>query len=77
MAIYKITKKDFDKIKHDQEWGIHTCLVFKRGRDYLKCDTLGAAGLKEIARYHSAKAKIERDQVDMLDLLGLPKGDNL
>lgn len=40
----------------------------------MKCTTLGAAGLKEIARYHTAKKKIENDQ---LDLLGFPKGDTL
>lgn len=66
MAIYKITKKEFLSIKHDQDWGIHKCLIFKRNKDYLKCDTLGAAGLKEIARYHAAKAKLERDQLNLL-----------
>ena len=76
MAIYMITKKEFDKIKHDQAWGIHDCLLFERKKKYFKCDIPGAAGLKEIARYRATKAKIERENVQ-LDLLGLPKHDNL
>jgi len=76
MAIYLITKKEFDKIKHDQAWGVHECLLFERNKKYFKCDTMGGAGLAEISRYRAAKAKIERETVQ-LDLLGLPKHDNL
>lgn len=76
MAIYTITKKEFDKIRHDQAWGIHDCLLFERKKKYFKCDTMGGAGLAEIVRYRAAKAKIERETVQ-LDLLGIPNHDNL
>lgn len=74
MAIYTITKKEFDKIRHDQKWGIHTSLLFEfEGKRY-SCDTMGAAGLKEIARFQKAKRQIKNDQ---LDLLGFEKSVNL
>lgn len=69
MAIYKITKIEFDKIRHDQEWGIHDVLLFQYEGKRYKCSTTGAAGLKEIARFQKSMRDIKRDQ---LNLLGLP-----
>lgn len=74
MAIYKITKKEAKQIRHDQEWGIHNVLLFQYDGDQYKCDTTGAAGLKEINRFQKMKRDIKRDQ---LDLLGLPTHDNV
>lgn len=69
MAIYKITKKEFDQIKHDQQWGIHEALLFEFDGHRYKCNTIGAAGINEINRFQIAKRKLKRDQ---LDLLGFP-----
>jgi hypothetical protein len=69
VAIYKITKIEYDKHRHDQEWGVHKVLLFEFEGGRYKCDMLGAAGLKEIMRFQQAKRKLKSDQ---LNLLGLP-----
>lgn len=68
--ISKISKKEHDKIKHDQTWGIHDYLLFTFERKRYKCDKTGAAGLKEVNRFIAAQRKIKSEQ---LDLLGIPK----
>ena len=67
--ITKITKVEYNKIRHDQEWGIHDVLLFEYDGDRYKCSTLGAPGLKEINRFQAAKRQLKRDQ---LNLLGFP-----
>ena len=68
MEIFLITKKEHDKIRHDQEWGIHKCLLFHFEGKYYKCMTMGAAGLKLIARFQKAKRDLKRDQLNLLGM---------
>jgi len=68
MAIFSITKKEFDQIRHDQEWGIHDFLLFEYEGKRYKCDTLGAAGLKEINRFQKIKKDLKRDQLNLLGM---------
>jgi hypothetical protein len=68
MEIFQITKKEYDKIRHDQEWGIHDCLLFKFESKYYKCTKTGGAGLKAIARFQKARRDIKRDQLNLLGM---------
>ena len=68
MEIFQITKKEHDKIRHDQEWGIYDCLLFHFEGKYYKCTKTGAAGLKAINRFQAAKRALKRDQLNLLDM---------
>lgn len=68
MEIFQITKKEYDKIRHDQEWGIHDCLLFKFEGKYYKCTKTGGAGLKAINRFQAAKRALKRDQLNLLGM---------
>ena len=68
MEIFQITKKEHDKIRHDQEWGIHDCLLFHFEGKYYKCTKTGAAGLKAINRFQTAKRALKRNQLNLLDM---------
>jgi len=68
MEIFQITKKEHDKIRHDQEWGIHDCLLFQYEGKLYKCTTTGAAGLKAINRYQAVRRKQKRDQLNLLEM---------
>jgi hypothetical protein len=68
MEIFQITKKEHDKIRHDQEWGIHDCLLFQFEGKWYKCTTTGAAGLKAISRFQAAKRQLKRDQLNLLGM---------
>jgi len=68
MEIFQITKKEHDKIRHDQEWGIYDCLLFHFEGKYYKCTKTGAAGLKAINRFQAAKRALKRNQLNLLDM---------
>ena len=68
MAIYVISKKEYEEIRHDQKWGIHNCLLFIFKKKRYKCNVMGPAGLKEINRFQHERIKIERDQLGLLGI---------
>lgn len=66
MAIHKITKIEYDKIKHDQKWGVFNCLLFVYEGGRYKCDQVDAVGLKEIHQWRAKERKMKRDQLHLL-----------
>jgi hypothetical protein len=68
MEIIQITKKEQDKIRHDQKWGLHECMLFEFDGKRYKCTKTGAAGVKAIYRFKKARKELKRNQLNLLGM---------